>query len=55
MKAYTEVDEMPRFPGCEHLTDINDRDKCAGNKLLEYLYTTIKYPDEARKMQLKEM
>ena len=49
MKAYTEVDEMPRFPGCEHLVDINDRNKCAGNRLLEYLYSSIKYPDEARK------
>jgi len=49
MEAYREVDEMPRFPGCEHLADINDRNKCAGNRLLEYLYSSIKYPDEARK------
>lgn len=44
-----EVDEMPRFPGCEEITEIEKRDKCAQHKLLTFIYTQIKYPAEARK------
>ncbi|MBC7884697.1 MAG: energy transducer TonB [Saprospiraceae bacterium] len=42
------VDEMPRFPGCEHMSDMNARKECAGQKMLEYVYTNVKYPAEAR-------
>jgi TonB family protein len=44
-----DVDEMPRFPGCEEITEIEKRDKCAQNKLLTFIYSNIKYPAEARK------
>lgn len=44
-----EVDEMPRFPGCEEITDEEKRDKCAQTKLLTFIYSNIKYPAEARK------
>jgi TonB family protein len=43
-----EVDEMPRFPGCEDL-DGTAREQCAQKKLLEFIYMNIKYPAEARK------
>jgi len=44
-----DADEMPRFPGCEEITEITKRDKCAQDKLLTFIYTRIKYPAEARK------
>lgn len=48
-KVENDVDEMPRFPGCEEITEIEKRDKCAQNKLLTFIYSNIKYPAEARK------
>lgn len=44
---YKEVDEMPRFPGCEDKTgDI--RKECSQKELLMFIYKNIKYPKEAR-------
>ncbi len=42
------VDEMPMFPGCEGISDYKDRKNCAEKKMLEYIYTNIKYPESAR-------
>ncbi len=43
------AEEMPRFPGCE---DGNlpkkERNECATNQLLKFLYANIRYPDVAR-------
>ncbi len=47
-RVYKVVDEMPRFPGCEELTDKRERKKCAENKMLTFIYSNIKYPKEAR-------
>ncbi len=44
-----EVDDMPRFPGCEEITKKDKRDGCAQTKLLTFIYSKIKYPAEARK------
>jgi TonB family protein len=44
-----EVDEMPRYPGCEEILDKEKRDKCAQTNLLTFIYSNIKYPAEARK------
>ena len=41
------VDEMTRFPGCESILDKRDKIKCAEEKLLEYLYSTVEYPAKA--------
>lgn len=45
----TEVDQMPRFPGCEQ-KNISDEAKhtCSLEKLLEYVGDNISYPDSAR-------
>lgn len=45
--VYKEVDEMPRFPGCEDLAEAERKD-CAVQELLKFIYTNIKYPAEAR-------
>jgi len=49
-EIYKVVEEMPRFPGCEDMEG-SDRDKnqCSKEKMLEYVYTNLKYPEEARK------
>ena len=43
------VEQMPRFPGCEDL-GLADAElkKCAQQKMLEFIYTNIKYPAIAR-------
>lgn len=42
------VDEMPRYPGCEEVADEKEREECAMNKLLIFLYSNISYPAIAR-------
>ncbi len=43
------VEQMPRFPGCEEmLVSDSERSKCAKEKMLKYLYSTMRYPAEAR-------
>ncbi len=46
---YTVVEEMPRFKGCEEVADKIERERCAQEKLLKFIYTNIKYPEAARK------
>lgn len=48
------VEEMPRFPGCEELP-MAERNHCAQQKMLEYIYTNIKYPATAREQQKEGM
>jgi len=43
-KVYKKVEQMPRFPGCENE---EEREECAKNKMLQFIYTNIKYPAEA--------
>lgn len=53
--VYTIVDDMPRFPGCEHETDAEKRKKCAEKLMLQYIYMNIKYPAEAREAGVEGM
>ncbi len=49
MEIFSVVEEMPRFPGCEDISgDEQQKKQCANRKMLEYLYSKIKYPQEAR-------
>ncbi len=45
---FKKVDEMPRFPGCEDIVDLDERKQCSQKKMLQYIYKNIKYPAEAR-------
>ena len=45
---YKVVDQMPRFPGCESEEDKEDLKKCSDKKMLNFIYSHIKYPQEAR-------
>lgn len=42
------VDEMPRYPGCEEMTNEEEREQCSMNKMLVFLYSNISYPPIAR-------
>jgi TonB family protein len=46
---YQAVQEMPRFPGCEALdTTLQVKQQCAEANLMNFLYSNIQYPLEAR-------
>ena len=44
------IEEMPRFPGCEHLSDDKSaRKQCSDKGLLNFIYKNVKYPKAAQK------
>ena len=46
----------PRFPGCELMNGTQkDKDNCAKQKMLEFIYKNIQYPEEARKSKIQGM
>lgn len=47
--AYKKVDLMPAFPGCEELDRTSQElMTCSQEKMLQYIYTNVKYPAAAR-------
>lgn len=55
-ELYKVVEQMPRFPGCEDMVgDSKTKEDCAKQKMLEYLYKNMKYPEEARNNGLEGM
>lgn len=42
------VGEMPRFPGCEDVAEKNELNQCAQEKLMQFIFKNIKYPNEAK-------
>ena len=53
-EAFKVVEENPRFPGCVTGTP-SDREECSKQKLLEYLYNNIHYPEVARQAGIEGM
>ena len=48
-EVFKVVEEMPRFPGCEEEGFTKDeKDSCAREKMLTFIYSNIKYPKDAR-------
>jgi len=48
------VEEMPRFPGCEDIVaTTKEKTACANQKLLEFLYSNIKYPKLAQENNIE--
>ncbi len=47
-EVYTAVEEMPRFPGCEEIQDTKEKKLCSRNKILNYIYSHVKYPKLAK-------
>lgn len=55
-EIFKVVDEMPRFPGCEHIDgDAEAKRLCANEKLLQYIYTNLKYPEVAKANEVEGM
>jgi protein TonB len=42
------VEQNPMFPGCEEIADKAERQKCAEEKMLQFIYSNIQYPSIAR-------
>ncbi len=47
--AYTDVEIMPMFRGCEGIEDLDKRKNCSDTKMLEFIHQNITYPEAARK------
>ena len=50
---FQTVDEMPRFPGCEEGQTKEEKIACSNQKLMEYLFANLRYPEEARKNNIE--
>jgi protein TonB len=55
-EVFKVVEQMPRFPGCENepLSD-QERKQCAQQKLLEFIYDNVRYPETAKKNNISGM
>ena len=48
-EIFKVVEQMPRFPGCEDISGGEaEKKKCAEEKMLQYIYKSLKYPAIAR-------
>ena len=48
---WNRVEEMPRFPGCEDFEGTSEEKYlCAQQKMLEYIYSKVKYPSLAKEV-----
>ncbi len=43
-----DIDEAPRFPGCEHMDSPKEKKQCSDKEMLRFVFTKIKYPKLAR-------
>ncbi len=48
-EVFKVVEEMPEFPGCEDVADAVAHKRCVDQKLLEFVYGNIEYPEEAQR------
>ncbi len=53
-EVFQVVETMPRFPGCES-EPVEERDKCAQNKLIRYIAMNLKYPQIAKENKTEGM
>ncbi|NNE26015.1 MAG: energy transducer TonB [Saprospiraceae bacterium] len=52
--GFIVVEQMPRFPGCDDMKGTHsEKENCAKQKMLEYLYTHLKYPEKAKTKQIE--
>lgn len=49
---FRRAEQMPRFPGCEDINGTNEEKyECAQQKLLQFVYSNIRYPTIAKETQ----
>ena|GEM_PF-3510298 len=55
-EEFKVVETMPRFPGCED-EELSDKEKedCAKQTMLEFIYSNLRYPAEARENNIDGM
>lgn len=46
-EIFRVVEEMPRFPGCEHLSSSKEKEDCARKQMMNYIYNHLNYPIDA--------
>lgn len=46
-EVFKIVEEMPRFPGCEHLSSSKEKEDCAKKQLMNYIYSHQTYSIDA--------
>jgi TonB family protein len=52
--VFRQVEQMPRFPGCESVEGTEeDKQSCSNGKLMQYIGQNLKYPETARKNGLE--
>jgi len=47
-EVFRVVETMPEFPGCETVSDKEERKQCAQEALLAYVYSNLVYPPKAK-------
>lgn len=52
-EPYSYVEEMPRFNGCEDITDPSERFTCTMGKLYAFIGNNIQYPAEDREKKIE--
>ncbi len=52
-EIFIAVENMPAFPGCETIDDEEKRRACTDRKLLQYIYSNLKYPPIARENSIE--
>jgi protein TonB len=46
-ELYKVVEEMPIFPGCEDILDLQEKKDCSSKKLRDFIDSNLIYPKEA--------
>lgn len=54
-EIFKVVEDQPTFPGCEDISNKEEKKKCADEKMLQFIYSNIKYPAIARENGVEGM
>lgn len=54
-EVFQVVEEMPRFPGCEDIANAEERQACANQELMLYIYENLVYPKAAKEAGIEGM
>ncbi|RME09788.1 MAG: energy transducer TonB [Bacteroidetes bacterium] len=54
-EIFKVVEDNPSFPGCENISDRMEKKKCSDEKMLQFIYSNIKYPAIARENGVEGM
>ncbi len=54
-EVFQVVEEMPRFPGCEEIANAEERQACANQELMLYIYENLIYPKAAKEAGVEGM